>query len=159
MRMEGGGASKGMRGEEKEEGEDPKASADPAGNQGREGESKQREGKGWEGKGWLVTAFVLVVTCVCVCFCPAGLAGREKANNARGSGGRERGERRGTKEEPRTGPRGCARNQSSGLREKPKLWVPTCAQTVTWLLTVTRCLTVTWRLTVTCQTSCCHGRG
>ena len=36
-----------MRGEEKEEGENPKASADPAGNQGREGESKQREGKGW----------------------------------------------------------------------------------------------------------------
>jgi len=56
MRMKGGGASKGMRGEEKEEGEDPKASADPAGNQGREGENKQREGKGWEGKGWLVTA-------------------------------------------------------------------------------------------------------
>ena len=47
MRMEGGGASKGMRGEEKEEGEDPKASADPAGNQGREGENKQCEGKGW----------------------------------------------------------------------------------------------------------------
>ena len=45
MRMEGGGASKGMRGEEKEEGEDPKASADPAGNQGREGESKQGKGK------------------------------------------------------------------------------------------------------------------
>ena len=48
MRMEGGGASKGMRGEEKEEGEDPKASADPAGNQGREVESKQRKGKGRE---------------------------------------------------------------------------------------------------------------
>ena len=45
MRMKGGGASKGMRGEGKEEREDPKASADPAGNQGREGKSKQRDGK------------------------------------------------------------------------------------------------------------------